>query len=61
EVTVKGTYISNHTFPKVVKVMEAGLLNLERLITHRVPLERITEGIDVMKKGEAIKVIVQPA
>ncbi len=60
EVTVKGTYISNHSFPKVVKVMEAGLLHLDRLITHRVPLANITEGIEVMKKGEAIKVIVNP-
>ncbi|MCM3652293.1 zinc-dependent alcohol dehydrogenase [Metabacillus litoralis] len=60
EITVKGTYIQNYDFPKVVKVLESNLLNLESLITHKISLDKISEGIDTMRKGEAIKIIVYP-
>ncbi|MGW9019827.1 zinc-binding dehydrogenase, partial [Priestia megaterium] len=33
DITVKGTFIQNHDFPKVIKILEAGLLNLDCLIT----------------------------
>lgn len=60
EVTVKGTFIQNNDFPKVVKILESNLLNLDDLITHKIPLSKIHEGIETMRKGEAIKIIVYP-
>lgn len=60
EITVKGTYIQNHHFPKVIKILESNLLNLEDLITHKITLDQIHEGIEIMRKGEAIKIIVYP-
>jgi 2-desacetyl-2-hydroxyethyl bacteriochlorophyllide A dehydrogenase len=60
EITVKGTFIQNHHFPKVIKILEGGILNLEPLVTHRLPLDQIHEGIDIMKKGEAIKIVIYP-
>lgn len=60
EITVQGTFIQNNDFPKVIKILEANLLNLKDLITHKVTLNNIHEGIETMKKGEAIKIIVYP-
>lgn len=60
EVTVKGTYIQNYDFPKVIKILEANLLNLEALITHKITLDKLQEGVEIMRKGEAIKIIVYP-
>lgn len=60
EITVKGTYIQKKDFPKVIKILEANLLNLEDLITHQLSLNNLQEGIEIMKKGEAIKIIVTP-
>jgi 2-desacetyl-2-hydroxyethyl bacteriochlorophyllide A dehydrogenase len=60
EITIKGTYIQNNDFPKVIKVLESNLLNLKDLITHKISLRQIHEGIEIMKKGEAIKIIVYP-
>jgi len=35
-----------------------GKLNIDDLITHRLPLERINEGFDLMKSGESIRSVV---
>jgi threonine dehydrogenase-like Zn-dependent dehydrogenase len=60
EVSVKGTYISRFSFPKVIQILEAGVLRLDQLISHRVGLHEIDIGLEAMRKGEAIKVIVTP-
>lgn len=60
EISVKGTYIQNNKFPKVVKILESNLLNLKDLITHKVSLVNIHQGIEKMSAGEAVKIVVYP-
>jgi Zn-dependent alcohol dehydrogenase len=40
--------------------MENGIFPLEKVISHRFPLLRINEGIELLRKGKAIKVIIHP-
>jgi S-(hydroxymethyl)glutathione dehydrogenase/alcohol dehydrogenase len=35
-----------------------GKINLDKLITHRMPLEKIGEGFELMKRGEAIRSVI---
>ena len=44
--------------PKIVDWYMDGKLNIGDLITHRLPLERINEGFDLMKTGESIRAVV---
>src|SRR5476649_2491198 len=44
--------------PKNVDWYMEGKLNIDDLITHRLPLERINEGFDLMKSGESIRSVV---
>ena len=60
EVTILGSFIQRTEFPKVVRLLEAGILPLEKLVTHRLPLNRIGEGFEAMRAGEAIKVVAAP-
>ena len=60
EVTILGSFIQRTEFPKVVRLLEAGILPLENLVTHRVELSRIGEGFAAMRSGEAIKVVAAP-
>lgn len=60
ELTVMGSFIARFTFPAAINIIESEVLNLEKLITHRFPLEDIHKGIEPMRKGEAIKVIITP-
>jgi L-iditol 2-dehydrogenase len=45
---------------RAVRLMEKRLVDAERIISHRVPLERIDDAVDIMSKPDRNKVIVQP-
>jgi S-(hydroxymethyl)glutathione dehydrogenase/alcohol dehydrogenase len=36
-----------------------GKIDVDELITHRLPLERINEGFDLMHAGASIRAVVQ--
>ncbi len=44
--------------PKIVDWYMDGKLNIDDLITHTLPLERINEGFELMKSGESIRSVV---
>jgi S-(hydroxymethyl)glutathione dehydrogenase/alcohol dehydrogenase len=44
--------------PKIVDWYMDGKLNIDDLITHRLSLEQINEGFDLMKRGESIRSVV---
>jgi S-(hydroxymethyl)glutathione dehydrogenase/alcohol dehydrogenase len=41
--------------PKIVDWYMEGKINIDDLITHVMPIERINEGFDLMRKGESIR------
>jgi threonine dehydrogenase-like Zn-dependent dehydrogenase len=43
-----------------VSLIERGLLDLAPLVTHRLPLERYDEGIDLLSRQQAIKILYLP-
>jgi L-iditol 2-dehydrogenase len=45
---------------KSVRLMEAGLVDTSRIISHRYPLERIHEAVEMMAQPERNKIIIQP-
>lgn len=54
----------NHTrddHRSVISLVAAGKLNLNKSITHRIPFEKMNEGIDMldMKKGNAIRIVAE--
>jgi S-(hydroxymethyl)glutathione dehydrogenase / alcohol dehydrogenase len=44
--------------PKIVDWYMDGKINIDDLITHKLPLVRINEGFDLMKRGESIRSVV---
>jgi threonine dehydrogenase-like Zn-dependent dehydrogenase len=60
ELTVYGTFIGINTFPVAIKMLESGVLRPSVLISHRLPLARLAEGLELLRRGEAIKVVVTP-
>ncbi|HHU49487.1 MAG: alcohol dehydrogenase catalytic domain-containing protein [Caldicoprobacterales bacterium] len=60
EISILGTWLANASFPQAVKILESGMLNLEPLITHKLPLEKTAEGIEILGKGEGIEVLIYP-
>jgi S-(hydroxymethyl)glutathione dehydrogenase/alcohol dehydrogenase len=44
--------------PKIVDWYMEGKINIDDLITHQLPLEKINDGFDLMHKGESIRSVV---
>ncbi|TVS09551.1 MAG: S-(hydroxymethyl)glutathione dehydrogenase/class III alcohol dehydrogenase [Gammaproteobacteria bacterium] len=44
--------------PKIVDWYMEGRINIDDLITHTMPLEKINDGFDLMHKGESIRSVV---
>jgi threonine dehydrogenase-like Zn-dependent dehydrogenase len=58
--TVYGNYIGSFTLTATVKLLAAGLIDVEKIITHRLPLTDFATGLEAMRKGEALEVIMYP-
>lgn len=58
--SVLGSYITTFTFPAAIRLVEGGTLPLEPIITNILPLERVSEGLDLLRSGTATKVVIMP-
>jgi S-(hydroxymethyl)glutathione dehydrogenase/alcohol dehydrogenase len=60
--TWKGTAFggarSRRDVPKIVDWYMEGKINIDDLITHTMPLNRINEAFDLMHRGESIRTVV---
>ncbi len=45
--------------PRIVDWYMDGRIDIDNLITHKLPLERINEAFDLMHKGESIRTVVE--
>jgi (R,R)-butanediol dehydrogenase / meso-butanediol dehydrogenase / diacetyl reductase len=60
EKRILGSFIAHYTFPQAIRVLEAGLIDATRFITHRIGLRDIHAGLETLQRGEGIKVVVAP-
>lgn len=58
--TIFGSYITAFTFPQAIRLLEAGSVNLKPLVSAVLPLERVAEGLAMLKSGVATKVVITP-
>lgn len=45
---------------EALRLISTGAVPVADLITHRLPLERVLDGIDLVARGQAIKVTIEP-
>src|SRR6266566_4948788 len=61
ELTLTTTYSSSPaTLARAFWLIAAGKVDVEGLVSHRLPLERLAEGVDLMRRRQALKVYVTP-
>lgn len=61
ELTLVGAF--HHTpglIRRAVELIQAGAVNPEGLLTHRMDLAGVREALDLMSRGEALKVLIAP-
>jgi threonine dehydrogenase-like Zn-dependent dehydrogenase len=54
-----GTFVGLNPFVQTMQLLQTGIIHPESLISHRLPLESVPEGIALMRSGQAMKVIIQ--
>jgi L-iditol 2-dehydrogenase len=61
ELTITSTYSSSPAdLAAAFELIAAGQVSVDGLISHRVPLERLEEGVELMRRHLAVKVFVTP-
>jgi threonine dehydrogenase-like Zn-dependent dehydrogenase len=61
ELNIYGAHLGPGCYPKVIDYLTRGLLNVEGMVTHQLPLERYAEGIQMVALGKnSIKVLLRP-
>ena len=61
ELTITATYSSSPSdLAEAFRLIAGEAIAVECLITHRVPLESLASGVDLMRRREALKVYVTP-
>jgi len=46
-------------YERIFNLIKTGKFRVDRLITSRYPLDKINEAFDELRKGEAIRIIVE--
>jgi L-iditol 2-dehydrogenase len=62
ELTIKGVY--HHTplyVEKALSLLECGSINTNAMVTHEMPLKNVVDALEMMEKGEAVKVAIIPS
>jgi threonine dehydrogenase-like Zn-dependent dehydrogenase len=60
EIQVRGAFITRYTMSVAIKLLESKLIPIEKIVSHRLPLEKVAEGRRLAESGEAIKVVLEP-
>jgi S-(hydroxymethyl)glutathione dehydrogenase / alcohol dehydrogenase len=63
EKTLKGCYYGSahppRDFPEMLSLYRAGRLDLDALITQRLPLDGVNEAFDAMRRGEQLRTVIE--
>ena len=59
ELTIYGSFIIKNTMPKAIQLIESGVLELDAIVTHVLPLEQLMTGIELIRSGTGMKVILK--
>lgn len=56
-----GSCVPQRDIPRFLAMHRRGLLPVEKMLTHRLPLSEINTAMDRLRTGEAIRQVVQPS
>lgn len=61
ELNIHGAHLGPYCYPIAIDMLAKGLLPMEQIVTHHLPLARFQEGIDLVAAGDtSIKVTLAP-
>lgn len=61
ELQIFSSYATTRSFNQTINILKKDSLRLKELITHRISLDEIHKGIELMRQGKGIEIIVYPS
>lgn len=59
DLTLHGAFVGLKPFTQTIKLLESHRLQPSALITHRLPLSELLVGVELMRSGQAMKVVIE--
>jgi alcohol dehydrogenase len=56
--SIYGSSKPERDFPEALALYRAGRLPLDRLVSHRLPLDEVERGFELMHSGDAVRVVL---
>ncbi len=61
ELDVRGAHLGPHCWPAAIRMIESGVLPMDKICTHQLPLADFQQGLDLVADGtSSIKVSLIP-
>ena len=60
EAAIFGGFLGKYYFEKTARIIESGILPLEEIVTHTFPLSEYEKGLELLRAGKALKVVMYP-
>ena len=57
--SIYGSARPDRDFPLILEAYRRGRLPLDRLISHRLPLEQAEDAIDLVRRGDAVRAVIR--
>lgn len=54
-----GSFLPQFDIPRYLKLFELGILDISNLVTHRFELERVNDAFEILKSGDAGRILLQ--
>jgi threonine dehydrogenase-like Zn-dependent dehydrogenase len=61
ELQISGVFLTKYTFVPAIKLLERGMLPMDDVVSHVMPLEQIFEAHRMMRAKEGLKVVIDPS
>jgi len=59
-VTIKLVRRMKHTYPRAIRLVEQGVIDVSSIVTHRFSLDSFDKAFEVASKREGLKVVLEP-
>lgn len=61
ELNIHGAHLGPYAFPTAIDYLDRGLIRIEPIVTHRLPLDKFQDGLEAVERPQdSIKVLVSP-
>ena len=57
--TQGGRFSPSKDIPRYIKLHKAGILNIDNIITHRLKIDQINEAIELVRNGQASRIVIE--